>query len=424
MTKLALLFPGQGSQYVKMGKTLYEQSDLARQTFDEADEVLKFELKKLCFEGDIQELTLTRNAQPAILTASVAAYRVFMDQFKTSPVCAAGHSLGEYSALVCSGAVRFSDALRIVRQRGVFMQEAADALGTGAMAAIVGLDKKLIEEECGKISTVSQIVVVSNYNAPTQTVISGNKEAVEKAGSRLGEMGGTVTFLKVSAPFHSPLMKPAADRLKEELSKYEYGSFNYPVISNVTSLPYESEREIIENLTVQLVAPVQWVASMQYLEKTGVDTAVEIGPQTVLRNLMKKNAQSIKTYSFDKSEDVEALSKSMKEQSTDSIKAEGPTVVTRCMAVAVCTRNTNWDNEEYRTGVIEPYKKMQQMQEEIESSGKRPTVEQMKEALSILGLIFRTKKTPVEEQIERFNQIFDETGTRQLFPDFKMPGKE
>jgi len=420
MNKLALLFPGQGSQYVKMGKALFEQFDSAREVFEEANDVLGFDLKTLCFEGDMDELTKTQNAQPAILTSSVAAFRVYMEQVGINPVCAGGHSLGEYSALVCSGALRFTDAVKIVRQRGIFMQEAA-AQGTGAMAAIGGLDKEVIEAECKKISVDGHEVVVSNYNSPSQTVISGHKEAVEKAGQKFKDIGGTVTPLKVSAPFHSPLMQSAAAKLKDELLKYTFSDFKFPVVSNVTALPYEGSHKIIENLTTQIVSPVQWVASMQYIEKLGVNVAVEIGPQTVLRNLMKKNASEIKAYSYDKSEDVEALLKAVKEQSEEGSKPNGPTVVTRCMAVSVCTRNRNWDNDEYQKGVSEPYKKIQQMQEEIEKNGNIPTVEQMKEALEMLRVMFITKKTPVVEQIERFNQIFDETGTRYLFPDFKMP---
>lgn len=422
MSKLALLFPGQGSQYVKMGKTLYEQFDSSRQIFDEADEVLGFGLKKLCFEGDLDELTKTQNAQPAILTASIAAYKAYMEQVGIIPVCAGGHSLGEYSALVSSGAIQFSDALKIVRQRGIFMQEAA-VLGTGAMAAIGGLEKEVIEAECKKISTEQEVVVVSNYNSPNQTVISGHGEAVNKVKEIFTELGGTVTMLKVSAPFHSPLMKPAADKLRVELEKYTFSDFKFPVISNVTALPYESKQKIVDNLTAQIVAPVQWTESMQYVQKAGVEIAVELGPHNVLRNLMKRNAPSIKAYSYDKSEDTEALLKMLKEQKGSNEVHSGPTVVTRCMAVAVCTRNRNWDNDEYQKGVVEPYKKVQQMQEEIEKSGNQPTMEQMTEALEMLRTMFKTKRTPVDEQIERFKQIFEETGTKQLFSNFEMPGK-
>ena len=416
---VALLFPGQGSQYVKMGKEFYDKFTSARQVFEEANDVLGFDLKKLCFEGDLDELQKTENTQPAILTTSVAVFRSYMDQIGIEPLCVAGHSLGEYSALVCSEAVKFADAVRLVRQRGIFMQEAA-ALGIGAMSAIGGIERGIIEEECRKLSVEGSIVVVSNYNSPNQTVISGHKEVVESAGKKLNELGAMVTPLKVSAPFHCPLMQPAAEKLKEELAKYKYTDFKFPVISNVTALPYSSPDKIIENLTTQVVAPVQWVASMQYLGGLGVSVAIEVGPQTVLRNLMKRNLPEVKAYAYEKNEDVAELLELVKNQNYDNHHAKMSTVVDRCIAIAVCTRNGNWDNDEYQKGVSQPYKKIQEMQANIEKTGNKPTVEQIKEALEMLKIVFLTKHTPLEEQIEGFNQIFRETGTRHLFPDFIM----
>lgn len=420
MKKLALLFPGQGSQYVKMGKALYDESSAARLVFEEADDSLGFSIKNLCFNGDLNELTKTENAQPAILTVSVAAFRVFMEQIAIKPVCGAGHSLGEYSALTCSGAIKFSDAVRIVRHRGKLMQEAASD-GVGAMAAVSGVERAVIEAECKRAYTEKSIVVVSNYNSPNQTVISGLKECVEAVGQKLIASGATVTPLKVSAPFHCPLMQPAADSLKEELLKYKYSNLNFPVISNVTAFPYDSSEKIVKTLIKQMVAPVQWVDSMQYLAGIGIDTVVELGPQTVLRNLMKRNIPSIKAYSYDKSDDAAELLSVVDNSKRSNTNINRTAFITKCMAVAICTRNRNWNNYEYEKGVSEPYKKIQRMYEEIESSEKAPTSEQMNEALEMLISVFITKQTPVEEQAERFNHIFEETNTRYLFPDFKMP---
>lgn len=422
MEKIALLFPGQGSQYVKMGKALCDEFEVARETFKEANDVLGFDLQKLCFEGSIDELTKTENAQPAILTASVAAFRVYMKEVGITPALSAGHSLGEYSALTSSGAIKFSDALRIVRQRGRFMQEAS-SLGLGGMSAVGDIDKSTIEDVCKKASRDEQIVVVSNINSPNQIVISGHKEAVHAASEMLKEMGAAVTPLKVSAPFHCPLMQPAAVKLNEELKKYTFSTLAFPVISNVSSLPYAGHDAIIGNLTEQMVKPVQWLSTMEYLKSNGITMAIEMGPQTVLRNLMKKSAPEVAAYSYDKKEDVDAFMKALTTNGMlkNSRMPNGPTLITRCMAVAVCTRNRNWDNVEYQKGVTEPYRKIQQMQDEIEKNGSQPTVEQMAAALEMLRSVFITKKTPVEEQVRRFNQVFDETGTRHLFPDFKMP---
>ena len=415
MNKLALLFPGQGSQTVGMGKRLCEAFPVAQKTFEEANEVLGFDLMKLCFEGDIDELTRTENAQPAILTCSVAAFRVYMSEIGVEPVYSAGHSLGEFSALTCTGAIAFEDALRIVRQRGKFMQEAA-AAGTGSMAAVVNIDKKIIEEECENFSTEDSIVTVSNYNAPDQTVISGHKAAVDKISSVLEERGAKIIPLKVSAPFHSSLMKPAAVKLNEEMKKYTYNKFKWPVISNVTGLPYSDPSQIIENMTQQMIAPVRWVETMKFLQSENVNIAIELGAGKVLKNLVKKNSSVIVPYSYDIEEDVKKAKELLKKDKVDL--GNRITVVTKCLAAAVCTKNRNWDNEEYQKGVVEPYKAIRKMQNELEANNKLPTVEQMTEALNMLKSIFVTKKVPIEEQIERFNKILDETNTKDLFPDF------
>jgi [acyl-carrier-protein] S-malonyltransferase len=422
MKKIALLFPGQGSQYVGMGKVLFENYECVRQTFEEACEALEFDLKKVCFEGDLEELTKTEITQPAILTASVAAFRVYMQEIGLKPSFAAGHSLGEFSALTCAGAIKFADAVRLVRQRGFLMQQAA-AAGTGSMAAVNGLDKGIIEQECAKYSSDGHVVVISNYNSPEQNVISGHKEAVQKVSEKLTELGARSIPLKVSAPFHSPLMQPAADKFMDVLENYSYSDLLFPVISNAHALPYKGQGEIIENLKMQIVSPVRWQESMDYLQKQGVTDVVEVGPQTVLRNLMKKNAPNIKAFSFDKDEDKNAFKNEIDGQKPDSHSGSGyrHTVITKCIAVAVCTKNRNWDNEEYQKGVVEPYRKIQKLQENLENSGNEPTIEEMTESLDMLKSVFQTKRVPIGEQIERFNEVFAVTDTKQLFKDFKMP---
>lgn len=415
MNKLALLFPGQGSQTIGMGKELCKLFSVAKNTFEEANEVLGFNLMKMCFEGDIEELTRTENAQPAILTCSVAAFRVYMSEIGVEPVYSAGHSLGEFSALTCAGAVSFEDALRIVRKRGSFMQEAA-AEGTGSMSAVTNIDKKIIEEECKKASTDDSIVVVSNYNSPDQTVISGHKEAVQRVGSVLEEKGARIIPLKVSAPFHSTLMKPAAIKLNEEMKKYNYASFKWPVISNVTGLPYSDPSKIIENMTRQMTAPVQWVETIKYLSGQNIDVVIELGSGKVLKNLVKKNSSIIVPYSYDVEEDVKKVKELLK---NGKVSIDNKiTVVTKCLAAAVCTKNRNWNDEEYQKGVVEPYKAIQKIQNELEESKTSPSVEQMSDALNMLKSIFLTKKVPISEQLERFNDIFDVTKTRELFADF------
>ena len=420
MKKVALLFPGQGSQYVGMGKILHEKYSVVRETFEEANQVLGFDIRKLCFEGSMEELTRTENTQPAILTTSVAMFKVYMQEIGVEPSFLCGHSLGEITSLTCSGGIKFSDAIKIVHNRGKFMQEAA-ADGIGAMAAVSGLEKQIIEEVCLLVNRDDNLVVVSNYNSPNQIVISGHKNAVDEAGQRLKEKGGRIVPLSVSAPFHSPLMKQAAERLKEELSNYEYGKLKWPVLSNVTALPYENSSMIIKNLEKQITEPVQWQLIIQYLEKQGVELGIELGPKTVLKNLMKSNSKIIKCYAFDTEEDVLSLKDIVGEKINTEEKVNRIKLIEKCIAITVCTKNSNWDNEEYQNGVVIPYRRIQEMLIQLEKEGKEPTLEQMQEALEMLKSVFNTKRTPINEQIERFNQVIDESGTRSLFPNFIMP---
>ncbi|MDF2801846.1 MAG: malonyl CoA-acyl carrier protein transacylase [Anaerocolumna sp.] len=418
MNNIVLLFPGQGSQYVGMGKDLYNQNYIVRQVFDEASDSLKMDMKKLCFESSINELIKTENAQPAILTTSYAAYSAFMNEEGIQPAFMAGHSLGEITALTCAGGIKFSDAIKIVKLRGKFMQEAVVA-GTGCMTAVHGLDAATIERECIRNSTNSEVVSISNYNSENQIVISGHAWAVSAVEESLKELGAVLTRIKVSAPFHCSLMQPVVIKLREELEKYEYSNINYPVISNVSAKPYVSCEDIIENLTRQIISPVRWQETMEYIYNKGVTLAVEMSPGTVLINLIKKSRINIKSYSYEG--DSKTLKNILIQTKQTNQITNGSTVLTSCMAIAVCTKNFNWNKDDYQKGVIEPYDKIQQQQDKLDEKGEKPSKKQMLEALEMLKSVFITKRTPVEEQLERFHQIFEETGTKELFVDFKIP---
>lgn len=421
MKKTVFVFPGQGSQYVGMGKRLWEKSETVKRVFKTADEVLGFPLTKLCFEGTDEELKKTENAQPALLTVGVAMYQYCMEQYEAAPVYLAGHSLGEYTALVCSQAISFADALKLVRKRGQYMQEAVPD-NQGGMAAVIGLDREVIKKVCKEHSKGEQCVVLANDNSKFQKVISGNKELVEVVGKQLETLGATVKSLNVSGPFHSPLMNLAKDKLYQDLMKCKYQPMQIPVISNVTAMSYKEQTAIIDGLAKQIVSPVQWNDTMKFFEHQGVELLVELGPKKVLKNLVKSNQMQIKAYSFDEEQDEKSLASEHFTKKI-SLKELDPemTVITRCMAMAVATKNNNFVEEEYVRGVVQPYQKLKQMQEEIEEKQAEPTKQQMLEALNLLKMVFETKKVPKEEQIQRYHRVLEETKQQELEKEFKIP---
>lgn len=290
--KTAFLFPGQGSQKVGMVQDLFENYDSVKALIKEADETLGFPISKMMFEGPDTELMKTEFTQPAILTASVAVWQVLKEHGLT-PDIAAGHSLGEYSALVAAGAISFADAVHTVHLRGRFMQEAVP-LGEGGMAAIIGSNPETIVKVCGEVSTEDLPVQAVNFNCPGQVVIAGATTAVEKACEALKEAGARrAIMLKVSAPFHSTLMEPAALRLKEVLDKIDIHDTAIPVVANVNAKEETKADEIRKNLVDQAAHPVHWEESIRNMVAGGVDMTVEAGPGTVLTGFMKKIARSV-----------------------------------------------------------------------------------------------------------------------------------
>ncbi|MBZ9609703.1 ACP S-malonyltransferase [Clostridium estertheticum] len=286
MSKIAFIFPGQGAQYIGMGKELFQNIEVCKNIFNIADKELKFELSKLCFEGTEDELDITENTQPAILTTSIAALMALKEHGIKCDVTA-GLSLGEYSALVCSGAMDFKDAVKIVKKRGRFMQEAVP-VGIGTMAAILGLAVNLVEEACSEART-SGIVEIANLNCPGQIVIAGEIAAVELACERAVKKGAKRAInLPVSAPFHTSMLKPAAEKLEIELENINLKDITIPVMSNVNGDYVKGKDDIKGNLKLQVMSSVLWETIIRNMIKDGVDTFVEIGPGKVLCGFIKK----------------------------------------------------------------------------------------------------------------------------------------
>jgi [acyl-carrier-protein] S-malonyltransferase len=290
---IAFVFPGQGSQRVGMGRALAESSPRARAVFDEADAVLGFALSGLCFDGPEAELQLTANTQPALLATSIAALRA-LEQEGLSPSFVAGHSLGEYAALVAAGVLTLADALRTVRLRGQYMQEAVP-VGVGAMAAVLGLDLPAVEQAC-QAAADGEVVAPANINSPGQIVIAGHAKAVERATALCRAQGAKrAVLLPVSAPFHCALMRPAQERLAAHLAGVTFSQPRVPLVNNVDARVVRDAEECREGLVRQVAAPVRWQQSVELLVAQGADSFVEVGPGGVLSGLVKRIAKGVRT---------------------------------------------------------------------------------------------------------------------------------
>jgi [acyl-carrier-protein] S-malonyltransferase len=305
MSKIAFIFAGQGAQYVGMGKELADNITVCREVFEEADKALGFEISTVCFEGAKEELDKTENTQPAILTTSIAAFKA-LEERGIKPDVVAGLSLGEYSALVCSGVLNFSDAVKLVKKRGKFMQEAVP-VGVGTMAAVLGLGAEDVKAACAQGNECG-IVEPANFNCPGQIVIGGEIEAVKLASDKVKERGGKVIPLSVSAPFHTSMLKPAAIKLEEELKTVELGGIKTPVVTNVTGDYVKDALEIKQLLKKQVMSSVLWENSIKKMIEDGVDTFVELGPGKVLSGFVKKIDRKVKVVNV---EDLKSLEKAL-----------------------------------------------------------------------------------------------------------------
>lgn len=307
MKKVGIVFPGQGSQRVGMGKALYDRFDYVRTMFHRADEVLGYPLTNLCFNGPDEDLRQTYNTQPSLLLLGYVVWSVFQKETGLVPRVFAGHSLGEYTALLASGFFRFDDALSITRKRGLLMEDACPK-GKGGMAALIGADMAVVEPLLAEISHGDYVVVPANLNSPDQVVLSGDAGALKEAVERLKGAGyKKAVFLNVSGPFHSPLMREAAEKLKGEMAKIDKQELSTPVVCNVDANSETNRDNIADKLYRQMFSPVRWEMSVRKMADMGVEVFVEVGPGKVLSNLIKRTLPGVSCYNVEEFEDIETV---------------------------------------------------------------------------------------------------------------------
>lgn len=414
--KMALVFPGSGNQFTGMGKELYDNFEIARQTFEEAGDAVGFDVAKLCFEGKLRELNKLRNTLSALMTVSVAMFRVYMQEYAVKPDYATGHSLGEYSALACSGFMSFSDLLKVVQLRSTIAEEVAEK-ENASMTIVNGLSIQKIDEIIGSFDQEKEKVYAACYNAPDQVMIAGEDNALYELEDKILAANGHIINLIGTAPFHTPLMNQMCGTLKEELEKYQTFPLQWPVISNVTGKPYQGEDTIIDALLLQLTRPVQWKSIIEYLEAQNVTFVLELGARPVLKDLFAAAARNINACSFDDTREREELAKKLAriEQARKDYEVfRYQNVLGRALTIALSVKNKNSNAQQYKNEVVKPFETILHVYQDLQKNKTKPTVEQMTEALRMLQSVMAAKGANENERQQRVNQVLMETGTNDI----------
>jgi len=397
MERIVLLFPGQSMQYVGMGKGLYERFSIVRDTYELADEILGYKLSEMCFSGPWYKLNQLDICFCAIVTTCVAIYRMYAEQSKMPPILAAGHSLGEYAALICSGAISFEDGLKLVHQRAELVLQEKGLAETG-MAIIDNVYYKVVIEECRKLKENGVHLEVSCLNSNTQTVLSGGTDAISTVCKAFEAIGMVTPFL-TNPPFHSSFMDGLCKPFTEILNRYHFSELDFPVLSNATSRPYQSADDIIENLVKQLSCTVDWKACIQWVEDTKPDAIIEVSPKKAFNIKISDGEKEIPKYCLGVAEDFNTIKEATAFLTGSSTIAPTTKIcdeewMSLCLKTAVCTQNRNFNNEEYETGVVKRYENLLK----IEKDKVKFTISDREYMRELILGILNTKKVPEEEK--------------------------
>ena len=405
--KIAALFPGQGSQFVGMGNQLLREYSIAKKIFEEASEALGFDIKKLCLASDPSELKKTENAQPALLTNSYAEYQVAKMKWEFEPTVLAGHSLGEFTALVCAGAIDFKTAIRLVRSRGYCINESVKGTDSG-MVAVLKADADHIGAICETISKeTGKVICLSNINSKDEIVVSGEKVALDHFKKISKEESYTVIPLQVSGAFHSPILKKAHDLFRLELDKINFKPLTLPIISNLTGEYYTSNTDMVDHLAQHLINPVLWYKTMQQMEKDNIDATIEFGGKEVLKKMVLKHTPFIQSYSFN-----DNLERVLQRNTKGTLKPVQRDLAIKfiesSLTAAISTKNYQKNNlDEYHEMVIVPYRKVQTLKDKIVNNEQDASVQDLQESLNMIISVLKTKMLPKDEQKEYIDNLLE-----------------
>lgn len=404
MNHLAVIFPGQGSHFAGMYKGLYEQYQIVRQTISQAEQITGVDISGLCFQGPLSELNRPENAHVAIVAFGVAAFRVFTSETGQAPQVCAGHSLGEYTALICAGAVGFPDALKLVQLRSLLSSEVKEEMGAG-MSVIDGVDMHVVEKICRQQREKGKSVYISCYNSPTQTAVSGLNEQLEETEDILRKFNGKATPLLYSAPFHSPLMEGGAERFSEAAASVLFRESRYMVMSNYTGTPYRDLSEYRKNLIMHLTHPVRWSSIMDYMERMKVDTVVDFSARSIFEEMLSGLPFSFKSF---------GTKESRMSLITELGKAPNTEFLSKCILAAITEPNCN-SSRNYERDVAGPLGEMYQLKEKLERNECLDSLEVRARAVHLLKEVFDGKGVGEELQRMNLDQILEESAENYNF---------